>query len=92
MPTQSNAPVRQKRKEKDEHEWTTPEQKAHLCAKQGEYEINRECKTLPAWFNVELAIYFVKFPVKKVTKQELDVHGPEWTFDDKKNLEILVSI
>ncbi|KAN0109700.1 hypothetical protein V8E52_009046 [Russula decolorans] len=39
---------------KVEREWTTPEQKAHLLSKQGEYSMARDHKTVVGWFSVEL--------------------------------------
>ena len=59
------APIQQK--EMDERKWTTPEQKAHLLSKLGEYSIAQSCKALRGWFTVKLQTYFNMFPTGPVT-------------------------
>jgi hypothetical protein len=58
--------MRQK-KDKDEREWTTPEEKMYLLSRQANYSVARDKKNLKAWFSVELAAYFDKWqlPMKK---------------------------
>lgn len=84
--------VRQPKKVKDEREWTTPEQKAHLCASQGSYALHHQSRTVAAFFNFELPIYFEKFPTQPVTVAEGILHGQNWSFEDKKQLETKVSL
>jgi hypothetical protein len=73
----------QRRKEKDEQEWTTPEEKVYLQSKQAEYSMARDKKTLKAWFTVELKAYFNKFPMQPVTEEEKLKKGSSWSFQDK---------
>jgi hypothetical protein len=74
-------------KKKDEREWTSLEQKAHLQSRQDAYATARDQKTLQAWFSVELAAYFENFPTLPVTVGEGVVHGPAWTTQDKRLME-----
>jgi hypothetical protein len=60
----------QQRKEKDEREWTTPDQKAHLLSKQGEYAIAQDTKTWAGWLSLELGIYFDLFPTQPIMTKE----------------------
>jgi hypothetical protein len=87
MPKQR--PVQQ-RKEKDEREWTTPDQKAHLLSKQGEYAIARDTKTQAGWLSLELGIYFDLFSTQPITTKESLQH-PDWLLNDKRLFEENVS-
>jgi hypothetical protein len=75
---------------KDQREWTTPEQKAHLVSKKGEYSKARDEKNLPAWLSVELQTYFDLFPTEPVTVKE-NMKNPGWTMEEKKLFEEKVS-
>jgi hypothetical protein len=75
---------------KDQREWTTPEQKAHLLFKQVEYSIARDTKSLSRWFSVKLERYFDLFPTQPVGLKETLQH-PEWSLDDKRKFEEKVS-
>jgi len=86
----SQGPV-QRRKDKDDREWTTPEEKTYLQSKQAEYSMARDKKVLKAWFTVELKVYFDKFPTQPVTEYEKLNKGSNWSFKDKRAMEDAVS-
>ena len=73
----------QQKKEKDECEWTTLEQKAHLLSKQGEYNMARENKHLWGWLTIELRTYIDLFPTEPVTVKE-NINYPGWTLEAKR--------
>ena len=77
-------------KEKDEHEWTTPEQKAHLLSKQVEYNIAQSRKCLSGWFTVKLQTYFDLFPTEDVIVGD-DILKPGLTFENKRHSQEVVS-
>jgi hypothetical protein len=80
----------QKKKSKDEREWTTPTQKAYLVSKQSEYYSARETKTVAWWLSVELRNYFEKFPTEPVTPMEM-LRYPDWSIAEKRKFEETVS-
>jgi hypothetical protein len=89
MPSPNPQPPAQ-RKEKDEREWTTPEQKAHLLSKQAEYSIAHSHKSVSGRFTVELQTYFDLFPTEAVTVGD-DIKRPGLTFEDKRRSQEVVS-
>jgi len=68
----------QQRKERDEHEWTTPAQKSHLLSKQADYIVARDTKSLKGWFCIKMRIYFDMFPTEPIMVRE-SLHHPDWT-------------
>jgi hypothetical protein len=89
MATPSPQPPAQ-RKERDEREWTTLEQKAHLLSKQAEYSIAQSRKCLKGWFTLEIQAYFSLFPTEAVTVGD-DAKHPGLTFEDKRRFQEMVS-
>ena len=81
---------RPRKKEKDEREWTTLAQKAHLKSKQDEYILAREAKNMRGWFSVELEQYFGLFPTEPITVKE-SIQHPSWSHKDKRASEEEVS-
>jgi len=77
----------QRRKEKDEREWTTLEQKEYLKSRQAEYSIARDKKRTGEWFSVELNLYFKIFPTQMPTEDKKVKHGMQWSVKDKRLLE-----
>jgi hypothetical protein len=82
-----SATRRRNGKDKDEREWTTPQQKMHLQSRQVEYGMARDKKQLTGWFTVELATYFERFPTQEPTDEEIFKHGTQWTIREKRSLE-----
>ena len=77
-------------KEKDAQEWTTTAQKAYLLARQVDYCVARDTKSLGKWFCIELQKYFHLFPTEAITVEESLGH-PEWSLEDKRLFEEKVS-
>ena len=85
----NSAPTQRRR---DEREWTTYEQKAHLQSKQEGYVLARDQRNLRAWLGVELEVYFNRFPTQPVTKEEMVLHGQTWSVQEKRLLQEKVSV
>lgn len=66
-------------KERDDREWTSPEQKAHLQSRQDNYIEAREKKVLQSWSNLEFALYFHAFLTEPVTEEEKFMMGQSWS-------------
>jgi hypothetical protein len=88
----NQAPERQKKKEKDEREWTTPEQKTFLSSEQATYALQRGKGTVKAFFNRIMPAFFEEFPTQPITLAERLKHGPDWSMGDKTRQEQEVSI
>src|SRR6266852_8193878 len=80
----------QRRKERNEREWTTPVQKSHLLSKQADYIIAQDTKSLKGLFCIEMRIYFDMFPTEPITVRE-SLHHPDWTPAKKRVFEEKVS-
>src|SRR6266849_7235235 len=80
----------QRRKERDECEWTTSAQKSHLLSKQADYIVAWDMKSLKGWFCIEMRIYFNMFPTEPITVRE-SLYHPDWTPAKKDVFEEKVS-
>jgi hypothetical protein len=82
----------QQKKDRDEREWTSSEQKEHLQGKRIGYITAKTDNNLKAWLSLELELYFSKFPTQPVTVGEGVKHGQEWSIQDKRLFEEMVSL
>lgn len=79
-------------KEKDDQEWTSPEQKVRLQSRQDNYMAVQERKVLPLWFNLEFTLYFSMFPMEPVIEEEKIMIGQSWSMEDKWLVDEKVSL
>jgi hypothetical protein len=79
------------KKDGDQREWTTQEQKTYLQSMQPEYTTAIQTKTHRSWFVILLANYFERFPTQEVTEKETLLKGKDWGHRDKRKSEERVS-